>query len=192
MTRYTGFTMLKAMVFHSNQLSQQRSCGVRRPALGMREMKMEKCNRCQDSGWDTSLYRDPIYCDCEAGKSLEARNIQWTARNCAYNLADYQELSRKTYKDLEVESNLTYPVLGMLNEAGEFAGKFKKIFRDKGGAIDEETRLALRDELGDVLWYMTQICTNLGFSLDELAAANLEKVLSRLERGKIHGSGDNR
>jgi hypothetical protein len=43
-----------------------------------------------------------------------------------------------------------------------------------------------------VFWYMTQICTNLGFTLDELAAANLEKVLSRLERGTIHGDGDNR
>lgn len=154
---------------------------------------MEICNRCQNSGWDTSLYREPVYCDCEMGKSLKIRNEQWVSRNTqASNLLQYQEQSRKTYKDLEVNSNLTYPVLGMVNEAGEFAGKFKKIFRDKGGVIDDETRLALRDELGDVLWYMTQICTNLGFTLDDLAQVNLEKVLSRLERGTIHGNGDNR
>jgi NTP pyrophosphatase (non-canonical NTP hydrolase) len=159
---------------------------------------MANCERCQDSGWDTSLYREPKYCeDCEAGARLKAQNVQWVkgmsiSNHTPFNLSDYQAESRKTYKDLEVDSPLTYPVLGMLNEAGEFAGKFKKIFRDKGGVIDEATRLALRDELGDVLWYMTQICTNLGFTLDELAAANLEKVLSRLERGTIHGDGDNR
>ena|SRR5688572_16052590 len=159
---------------------------------------MINCDRCQDSGWDTSLYREPKYCEaCSAGERLKARNVQWEkgmsiSPSAEPSLKSYQELSRKTYRDLEVDSNLTYPVLGMLNEAGEFTGKFKKIFRDKGGVIDEETRLALRDELGDVLWYMTQICTNLGFSLDELASANLEKVLSRLERGKIHGDGDNR
>jgi NTP pyrophosphatase (non-canonical NTP hydrolase) len=159
---------------------------------------MPKCERCQDSGWDTSLYREPKYCEaCEAGARLKAQNVQWVKGMSInqpepFKLSDYQAQSRKTYKDLEVDSTLTYPVLGMLNEAGEFAGKFKKIFRDKGGVIDEETRLALRDELGDVFWYMTQICTNLGFTLDELAAANLEKVLSRLERGTIHGDGDNR
>jgi NTP pyrophosphatase (non-canonical NTP hydrolase) len=159
---------------------------------------MAKCERCQDSGWDTSLYREPKYCEaCEAGERLKMQNVKWVkgmsiSQHTAFNLSDYQAQSRQTYKDLEVQSNLTYPVLGMLNEAGEFAGKYKKIFRDKGGVIDEETRIALRDELGDVLWYMTQICTNLGFTLNELAAANLEKVLSRLERGKIHGNGDNR
>lgn len=151
-----------------------------------------KCERCGDSGWDCSPYRDPVYCEkCSLGKSLKDNGVSWE-KGFHNNLKNYQELSRQTYRDLEVVSNLTYPVLGMLNEAGEFAGKYKKIFRDKGGVIDEETRQALRDELGDVLWYLTQICTNLGYSLDDLAIANLEKVLGRLERGTIHGNGDKR
>lgn len=151
-------------------------------------MNKEICGVCNNTGWDSSLYRVPIPCAfCEYGKAV---NTYPTPNS--NNLAAYQELSRKTYRHLEVNSNLTYPVLGMVNEAGEFAGKFKKVFRDKGGVIDDTTREALRDELGDVLWYLTQICTNLGYTLDDLAQANLEKVLGRLERGTIHGDGDKR
>lgn len=106
----------------------------------------------------------------------------------------YQEISRKTYKDLPItqNDNLIYPTLGLSNEVGEFQGKLKKIYRDKNGIISEEDRLKLRDELGDVLWYFTQICTNLNLTLEEIAEANLIKVLGRLERGTIHGSGDDR
>ena len=47
-------------------------------------------------------------------------------------------------------------------------------------------------ELGDVLWYLTQICTELGLTLQEVASANVEKLYSRLERDQIHGEGDER
>jgi NTP pyrophosphatase (non-canonical NTP hydrolase) len=72
------------------------------------------------------------------------------------------------------------------------AGKIKKIFRDKGGVIGEAEREALKGELGDVLWYLSQVCTELEISLDEVAESNIEKLYSRLERGKIGGDGDNR
>lgn len=104
----------------------------------------------------------------------------------------YQEQSRKTYSDIEVNDPIVYPTLGLVNEAGEFAGKIKKIFRDKGGTISDDDREALKGELGDVLWYLTQICTNLGLSLEDVAEANLDKLFSRLERGKIQGEGDHR
>jgi NTP pyrophosphatase (non-canonical NTP hydrolase) len=104
----------------------------------------------------------------------------------------YQEQSRKTYSDIHVGGPLVYPTLGLVNEAGEFAGKVKKLFRDKGGQLSPEDREALEDELGDVLWYLTQLCTNLGFTLEEVAEANLDKLFSRLERGAISGDGDRR
>jgi len=105
----------------------------------------------------------------------------------------YQTASRKTYADIPVGDNpIIYPTLGLVSEAGEFAGKIKKIFRDEGGTISWGTRQALKAELGDVLWYLTQLCTNLGFTLEEVAEANLDKVFSRQERGKISGNGDNR
>lgn len=104
----------------------------------------------------------------------------------------YQEQSRRTYSDIPTNDPIVYPTLGLVNEAGEFAGKIKKIFRDKDGQFSDADREALKGELGDVLWYLTQICTNLGFTLEEVAEANLDKLFSRLERGKIRGDGDNR
>ena len=104
----------------------------------------------------------------------------------------YQEQSRKTYSDIETNDPIVYPTLGLVNEAGEVAGKIKKIFRDRDGDITDDDREALKHELGDVLWYLTQICTNLDLTLEEVAEANLDKLFSRLERGKIQGDGDHR
>ena len=47
-------------------------------------------------------------------------------------------------------------------------------------------------ELGDVLWYVAQVASELGLSLDKIANQNIEKLYSRLERGKLSGSGDSR
>ena len=104
----------------------------------------------------------------------------------------YQRESRKTWGVIPMDHPIVYPTLGLANEAGEVAGKIKKIFRDRAGVIGEEDRQALKYELGDVLWYLTQICTELNLTLEEVAAANLEKLFSRLERGQIRGEGDER
>ena len=72
------------------------------------------------------------------------------------------------------------------------AGKIKKVFRDKEGQISEETRQALKAELGDVLWYIAQVATELDLSLAEIAEYNIAKLYDRLERGQIKGEGDNR
>ncbi len=108
------------------------------------------------------------------------------------NFTEYQTKSRKTAKYPAIGHGVIYPTLGLTNEAGEVAGKIKKIFRDKDGIIGEAEREALKGELGDVLWYLSQVCTELEISLDEVAEANIEKLYSRLERGKIGGDGDNR
>jgi len=108
------------------------------------------------------------------------------------NFNDYQTNSRKTAGYPAIGHPVIYPTLGLVNEAGEVAGKIKKVFRDKDGEISEETRSALKAELGDVLWYIAQICTELDLSLDEVADYNLEKLYSRLGRGKIRGDGDDR
>jgi NTP pyrophosphatase (non-canonical NTP hydrolase) len=108
------------------------------------------------------------------------------------DFTDYQTKSRKTANYPTIGHPVIYPTLGLANEAGEVAGKIKKIFRDKGGVISEADREALKGELGDVLWYLAQVCTELDLSLEEVAEHNLEKLFSRLERGKIGGDGDNR
>lgn len=108
------------------------------------------------------------------------------------DFTDYQAKSRKTAQYPVIGHGVIYPTLGLANEAGEVAGKVKKIFRDKGGVIGEAEREALQSELGDVLWYLAQVCTELGISLDAVAESNIEKLYSRLERGRIGGEGDAR
>jgi len=108
------------------------------------------------------------------------------------NFSDYQKRSRATAQYPSIGHPVIYPVLGLANEAGEVAGKIKKVFRDKGGEISAETRSALQAELGDVLWYLAQVCTELDISMDEVAESNLAKLLDRQARGKIRGDGDNR
>jgi NTP pyrophosphatase (non-canonical NTP hydrolase) len=83
------------------------------------------------------------------------------------NFTDYQSKSRTTAKYPPIGHPVIYPTLGLTNEAGEVAGKIKKIFRDKGGVIGEAEREALKGELGDVLWYLAQLCTELDLSLDD-------------------------
>lgn len=109
-----------------------------------------------------------------------------------YNLEDYQRLSRSTWSNIPTDHPIVYPTLGLANEAGEVAGKVKKIFRDRGGTIGDAEREALKGELGDVLWYLTQICTELGLTLEEVASANLKKLASRQRRGTLYGEGDKR
>ncbi|MCC7162575.1 MAG: nucleoside triphosphate pyrophosphohydrolase family protein [Anaerolineae bacterium] len=105
---------------------------------------------------------------------------------------EYQRLSRRTWNRVQTDHPIVYPTLGLVNEAGELAGKVKKIFRDKQGVISDADREALKYELGDVMWYLAQIATELNLSMEEIAQANIDKLASRLERNQIRGEGDYR
>ena len=88
--------------------------------------------------------------------------------------------------------NPIYPTLGLTGEAGEVADKVKKVIRDRQGVFDQETCEAIKLELGDVLWYVAQLASELGYDLEQVAEANLQKLSSRAARGRIGGSGDQR
>jgi NTP pyrophosphatase (non-canonical NTP hydrolase) len=90
------------------------------------------------------------------------------------------------------EKALEYLTLGLCSEAGEVAGKLKKIIRDNNGIIDEDAAQKLSLEIGDVLWYVAQLATTLGLQLSEVAEDNLSKLASRKNKGTITGSGDYR
>lgn len=106
-------------------------------------------------------------------------------------LSEYQHLSRRT-AEYPREAWLAYPALGLAGEAGEVAEHAKKAIRDDGGEITGERRAAMSKELGDVLWYVAQLASELELDLDEIAQANLDKLLSRQRRGVLSGSGDER
>lgn len=86
----------------------------------------------------------------------------------------------------------TYPVLGLTEEAGEVSGKFAKAVRDNEGVVDEARKMEIVKELGDVCWFVAEICTVLHVNLSDVMQKNLDKLSSRKARGVIHGSGDNR
>lgn len=108
------------------------------------------------------------------------------------NFSDYQKESRKTAMYPDKDHNFVYPTLGISGESGEVAEKVKKILRDKEGKVDEEDKKEIAKELGDVLWYIAQLSSELGLDLDDVARGNIEKLRSRKERGVVHGNGDNR
>jgi len=106
--------------------------------------------------------------------------------------SEYQKKSRVTALYPDKDNNFIYPTLGLVGESGEIAEKIKKVIRDDGGVIDEEKKTEIGKELGDVLWYISQLATELGVDLDDVAQGNIDKLYSRLDRGVIGGSGDNR
>ncbi|PIR47942.1 hypothetical protein COV06_00890 [Candidatus Uhrbacteria bacterium CG10_big_fil_rev_8_21_14_0_10_50_16] len=104
---------------------------------------------------------------------------------------DYQTTARTTAIYPDLGSNYVYPTLGLVGEAGEVAEKVKKILRG-GEEMTDEQQQEIVKELGDVLWYISNLATELNITLDELADRNLQKLLSRKDRGVLHGNGDNR
>ncbi len=108
------------------------------------------------------------------------------------NFEEYQSESGKTAIYPDKGSNFIYPVLGLVGEAGEVAEKIKKILRDSKGEIGDRKKEEIKKELGDVLWYLSQLSTELNLSLSDIAELNIEKLQSRRARGTLHGSGDDR
>lgn len=99
----------------------------------------------------------------------------------------YQARANKTaiYPD---SARVTYPLLGLIGEVGEFANKYKKVIRD--GKIF--TKDDMESELGDILWYINALASDAGLSLERIAELNIQKLRDRQKRGVLGGSGDNR
>ena len=100
-------------------------------------------------------------------------------------LNEYQNRAEETL--LPTSDNLNYLALGLASEAGEFAGKAKKLIRD--GEFDDK---AAMKELGDVLWYVAMAARKLGYTLEQVAEINIAKLRDRQARGVIKGDGDER
>ncbi|HRJ87479.1 MAG: nucleoside triphosphate pyrophosphohydrolase family protein [Blastocatellia bacterium] len=95
------------------------------------------------------------------------------------NFDEYQSAASNTALYPRRLENLEYPTLGLAGEAGEVANIVKKIQRDHGGVVNDDIRLKLKDELGDVLWYISACADELGLTLAEIAAFNVNKLAKR-------------
>jgi len=105
---------------------------------------------------------------------------------------EYQKKARKTAIYPDQGKNWQYPALGLSGEVGELLNKLKKIIRDSMKTDSKEFREDIEMEMGDILWYVSNLADEFQLSLDEIAQKNIEKLSSRFERGKLHGSGDQR
>jgi NTP pyrophosphatase (non-canonical NTP hydrolase) len=128
--------------------------------------------------------------------SFDKGLVQYRKRKGDMTIEEYQSqaittlVSDHSYGDLSAQ--LISQLFGLVGESGEVAEKVKKLLRDKQGNLSNEDKAELLKELGDILWYINSVSHLLGSSLEEVAQANLDKVLSRKSRGVTKGNGDNR
>lgn len=85
-----------------------------------------------------------------------------------------------------------YPAMGLAGEVGETLNNLKKVIRDGDADFSKMPRAKIIGEIGDCLWYLTQLCTDLGLDLGFVAQANLEKLKARSQKGNLGGNGDER
>lgn len=130
---------------------------------------------------DSDLYEGPLPNDVEKEDSGPP----------ALTLDDYQEGALDT-RGYPGTLAITYPALGLAGEVGEVCELLKKAMRDDGGLIRSDRHERLLYELGDVLWYLAVLASDLGLSLGEVAQANLDKLADRKRRNVIRGDGSNR
>lgn len=106
--------------------------------------------------------------------------------------SEYQKKSWETAIYPKKGNNLVYPALGLGGESGEVLEKIKKMMRNEDFKLNEDKKRELKKEIGDVLWYIASLATELKLDLDDIAVENISKLQSRKERSQLHGSGDNR
>ena len=108
-------------------------------------------------------------------------------------LNEYQRLAKETAVYDHERDSITYPILGLCNETGEVAGKLKKWKRGDYNDFSKDLILKMiADELGDVFWYLAATADDLGYTLEEIAQMNLDKLKNRKEKNVLKGDGDTR
>ena len=109
-------------------------------------------------------------------------------------LDDYQRAASRTAIYPHQGKNLIYTVIGLCGEAGELANKVKKLMRSS--RLEPGTHIysnkELIGELGGILWYLSQCCTELGVTFNDVGIDNLNELSNRVKRDNVEGEGDDR
>jgi NTP pyrophosphatase (non-canonical NTP hydrolase) len=137
--------------------------------------------------------------ELEISSLTEEDLVEWTNERKYFSVFDFN-----VYQNLTLNSAvypkagtgaieaLSYCGLGLGGETGEVLEHLKKIQRDNNGVVSPERREALSKELGDILWYLARVASELGLELNTIALNNIDKLRDRMDRNVIHGDGDNR
>lgn len=106
---------------------------------------------------------------------------------------EYQIIAKSTATYAKQTPNWLYSILGLPGEVGEICEKLKKlVHKDPSGYIPDVLKEEIKKEIGDALWYLADLCSQLGISFEDVAQTNVAKLKKRFEEGKILGKGDNR
>lgn len=117
-------------------------------------------------------------------------------------LKEYQEKAMTTC--MSSSNNFGYMFLNLVGEVGEFASKVAKHIRKGKLSINDNVLCGkwgvsnnseshieeLKKEAGDILWQLSGLCTVMGWSLEDVAQTNLDKLAARKAIGTIDGNGD--
>lgn len=168
---------------------KMRMSGMGMPGMGMPGMGMMDLSSIPADSplWNNLRPEDIVEKESQMNEEVKPEEVKPEV-----NIKTFQEYQQKAYTFALIKTDLAYAALGLNGEAGEVAEKVKKIIRDKGGKIDDNNRTQIANECGDVLWYLSLIANILNVNLYEIAGRNILKLQDRKERGKLHGSGDNR
>jgi NTP pyrophosphatase (non-canonical NTP hydrolase) len=145
------------------------------------KLKKSTFGRYQTEAEKTAVYRKKI-------EDL-LRPLQMLVKDATdegYNYGDCKRALIKVQSLLEI----FYSTLGLCGESGEIANKVKKLLRDSDDVA--KIIVSLPKEIGDALWYTSDLASVIQYPLDSIAQENLDKLQDRKDRDQIHGSGDNR
>lgn len=107
------------------------------------------------------------------------------------HLNEYQTRTQETAMYPDGDEGKTYTLLAMCGEVGELANLWKKVLRNGGSdqlTPDEYASLLIRirDELGDVLWYLARTADEFLIPLEEVGQFNLQKLFERQQSGTVN------
>lgn len=114
---------------------------------------------------------------------------------------DFDEYQNKAKRTAVYPENkaIEYVGLKLAGEAGEVGQKIAKSLRgdyddpnQAGSIMYDRLREQVGLELGDTLWYLSEMARLFNYKLSEIAEMNIQKVTDRAARGVTKGSGDTR
>lgn len=109
---------------------------------------------------------------------------QWTETTAIYkeSVLDFLEETEENQADFLA---LIYAGLGLAGETGEVIELIKKQYRNHAGELSPEFADAIKDEVGDVLYYLARVCEEAGFDLSDALINNMDKLEARKRRGTL-------
>ena len=133
------------------------------------------------------LEKHPNADACPLSENYKAGDVLKTGRREIDNYARWTESFWFSGAGRPNKESVAIMGLGLAGESGEVVEHLKKFIRDDNINLEE-----LKKELGDAIYYWCRICKQFGLEPSDVMQANVEKLISRWERGKLRGDGDNR